>query len=121
MCVRTRWLPTSVMWAYRSRLSAKYWKRLPLATPARRAMTLRLPPEKPWAANSVSAAATTAARRSPPRRDQVTVGIAPPRLDMTTGHITVAHATVKRRSLQRGQLLQHRRHQFAHRRMDVHG
>src|SRR5437588_6797338 len=63
------------MKAYRSRLSAKYWNRLPLATPARRAMTLRLPRENPCAPNSASAASTTAARRAGSTRAQVTVGI----------------------------------------------
>src|SRR5271155_1656013 len=71
----------SAMNAYRSRLSAKYWNRLPLATPARRAMTFRLPPEKPCAPNSASAASITAARRAGSTRAQVTVGIRPPPLD----------------------------------------
>src|SRR5271157_3602116 len=67
--------------AYRSRLSAKYWNRLPLATPARRAMTFRLPPENPCAPNSDSAAAMTAARRAGSTRAHVTVGMRPPRID----------------------------------------
>src|SRR6516164_10867359 len=67
--------------AYMSRLSAKYWKRLPLATPARRAMTFRLPPENPCAPNSASAAAITAARRAGSTRAHVTVGMVPPSVD----------------------------------------
>src|ERR1700756_5183270 len=68
----------SAMNAYRSRLSAKYWNKLPLATPARRAMTFRLPREKPCAPNSSSAASITAARRAGSTRAHVTVGIRPP-------------------------------------------
>src|SRR5271166_3616127 len=79
---RTRWLPMSAMNAYRSRLSAKYWNMLPLATPARRAMTFRLPPENPCAPNSASAASITAARRAGSTRAQVTVGIRPPSMGM---------------------------------------
>src|ERR1700761_5695824 len=71
----------SAMNAYRSRLSAKYWNRLPLATPARRAMTLRLPRENPCAPNSDSAASIIAARRAGSTRAHVTVGIRPPRVD----------------------------------------
>src|SRR6516165_586715 len=71
----------SAMNAYMSRLSAKYWNRLPLATPARRAMTFRLPREKPCAPNSASAASITAARRAGSTRAQVTVGIRPPSVD----------------------------------------
>src|ERR1700757_590404 len=71
----------SAMNAYRSRLSAKYWNRLPLATPARRAMTFRLPREKPCAPNSASAASITAARRAGSTRAHVTVGIGPPSVD----------------------------------------
>src|ERR1700759_2849037 len=71
----------SAMNAYRSRLSAKYWNRLPLATPARRAMTFRLPPENPCAPNSASAASTIAARRAGSTRAHVTVGITPPWVD----------------------------------------
>src|ERR1700733_6322258 len=71
----------SAMNAYRSRLSAKYWNRLPLATPARRAMTFRLPREKPCAPNSASAASIIAARRAGSTRAQVTVGMEPPSVD----------------------------------------
>src|SRR6185369_8054593 len=64
-----------------SRLSAKYWNRLPLATPARRAMTFRLPRENPCAPNSDSAASMIAARRAGSTRAQVTVGNAPPQIN----------------------------------------
>src|SRR6185312_8756134 len=74
-------LPMSAMNANRSRLSAKYWNRLPLATPARRAMTFRLPRENPCAPNSDSAASMIAARRAGSTRAQVTVGNAPPQIN----------------------------------------
>ena len=96
MYARTRWLPMSAMNAYRSRLSAKYWNRLPLATPARRAMTFRLPRENPCAPNSASAASMIAARRAGSTRAHVTVGMQPPSV-MTTGHSTVSDVTVKGR------------------------
>src|SRR5688500_12414474 len=76
---RMRRLTTSARWARRSALSAKYWKRLPLLTPASRAMTLRLPRKKPLAPNSASAAARTASRRAAGSRSHVLVGThAPP-------------------------------------------
>ncbi len=62
-------------------MSAKYWNRLPLATPARRAMTFRLPPENPCAPNSASAASMIAARRAGSTRAHVTVGMQPPCVD----------------------------------------
>src|SRR6476661_3411578 len=74
---RIRRLTMSARWAHRSDLSAKYWKRLPLLTPASRAMTFRLPLENPCAPNSASAAASTARRRSSGSRSQVAVGMSP--------------------------------------------
>src|ERR1700759_2514655 len=71
----------SGMNAYRSRLSAKYWNRLPLAAPARRAMTFREPPENPCAPTSASAASMMAARRAGATRAHVTVGMPPPHLN----------------------------------------
>src|SRR6202171_6232023 len=60
-------------------------------------MTFRLPPEKPCAPNSASAASITAARRIGSTRAHVTVGIGSSQGSMTTGHITVSDVTVKAR------------------------
>jgi hypothetical protein len=64
------------MVANMSSLSSKYWKSEPLAMPASRAITFRLPAENPRWPNSSIAASVTRPRFSSLRFHHVSFGIA---------------------------------------------
>src|SRR4051794_26886347 len=68
-------MPASQMVVNMSSLSSKYWNSEPLAMSASRAITFRLPAEKPRLPNSSIAAFVTRSRFSGGRFHQVSVGI----------------------------------------------
>src|SRR6476660_6256604 len=87
-----RSIPASTIVVNMSSLSSKYWNSEPLAIPASRAITLRLPAEKPRLPHSIIAASVTRSRFSGGRFHHVSAGIDEERTDdrvVTTDEISV--------------------------------